>query len=102
MCPSSDNVKFHRATLFKTFLELQIIVPRYNGFHSMPGLSFHNSDDHKMVFHTWRIQNAVEKTYVLLNNLGSFNNYSNESHFQCSFKLRHEFFNIPTRLTCQL
>ena len=47
----------------------------------MPGLSFHNSDDHKMVFHTWRIQNAVEKTYVLLNNLGSFNNYSNESHF---------------------
>ena len=81
VCPSSDNVKFHRATLFKTFLELQIIVPRYNGFHSMPGLSFHNSDDHKMVSHTWRRQNAVEKKYVLLNNLGRFNNYSNESHF---------------------
>ena len=60
------KVKFDRETLFKTFLKLQIIVPRYNGFHSMPGLSFHNNDDHKMVFHTWRTQNAVERTYVTL------------------------------------
>ena len=75
------TVKFDRATLFNTFLKLQIIVPRYSGFHSMPGLSFHNNDDHKMVFHTWRTQNAVEKTYALLNNLGRFNNYTNLSHF---------------------